>query len=33
VLARSGGNLSLAARHAGLDRSNFRRIVKKARLD
>ncbi len=33
VLARAGGNLSAAARHAGLDRSNFRRIVKKARLE
>jgi len=29
VLSRSGGNLSAAARHAGLDRSNFRRIVKR----
>jgi two-component system response regulator HydG len=29
VLERSNGNLSAAARHAGLDRSNFRRIVKR----
>ncbi len=29
VLERAGGNLSAAARHAGLDRSNFRRIVKR----
>jgi DNA-binding NtrC family response regulator len=31
LLKRSGGNLSEAARQAGLDRSNFRRIVRKAR--
>jgi DNA-binding NtrC family response regulator len=31
LLKRSGGNLSEAARKAGLDRSNFRRIVRKAR--
>jgi DNA-binding NtrC family response regulator len=31
VLARAGGNLSTAARLAGLDRSNFRRIVRKLR--
>ncbi|HWL88409.1 MAG TPA: hypothetical protein VNO21_21550, partial [Polyangiaceae bacterium] len=29
VLERAAGNLSAAARHAGLDRSNFRRIVKR----
>ena len=29
VLHRAAGNLSAAARHAGLDRSNFRRIVKR----
>jgi len=29
VLAQVGGNLSAAARHAGLDRSNFRRLMKK----
>jgi DNA-binding NtrC family response regulator len=31
LLKRSGGNLSEAARKAGLDRSNFRRIVRKAK--
>lgn len=31
VLKKSGGNLSEAARKAGLDRSNFRRIVRKFR--
>jgi DNA-binding NtrC family response regulator len=29
VLARAGGNVSEAARQAGLDRSNFRRVLKK----
>jgi DNA-binding NtrC family response regulator len=28
VLARSGGNISMAARAAGVDRSNFRRLLK-----
>jgi len=31
LLRRTGGNISEAARQAGLDRSNFRRIVKKSR--
>jgi DNA-binding NtrC family response regulator len=31
LLAKAGGNLSTAARFAGLDRSNFRRIVRKVR--
>jgi DNA-binding NtrC family response regulator len=31
LLRRTGGNLSEAARQAGLDRSNFRRIVRKAK--
>ncbi|HKQ71412.1 MAG TPA: sigma-54 dependent transcriptional regulator [Polyangiaceae bacterium] len=30
VLRRTGGNVSEAARQAGLDRSNFRRVLKKA---
>jgi two-component system response regulator HydG len=30
VLKRAGGNVSEAARQAGLDRSNFRRVLKKA---
>jgi two-component system response regulator HydG len=30
VLKRTGGNVSEAARQAGLDRSNFRRVLKKA---
>jgi transcriptional regulator of acetoin/glycerol metabolism len=29
LLRRSGGNVSEAARQAGLDRSNFRRVLKK----
>ncbi len=33
VLERSGGNISQAARQAGLDRSNFRRAAKRAGLD
>jgi DNA-binding NtrC family response regulator len=32
VLQRAGGNVSEAARQAGLDRSNFRRVLKKAEL-
>ena len=32
VLRRTGGNVSEAARQAGLDRSNFRRVLKKADL-
>jgi len=32
VLRRTGGNVSEAARQAGLDRSNFRRVLKKAEL-
>ncbi len=32
VLRRAGGNISEAARQAGLDRSNFRRIAKKYNL-
>jgi two-component system response regulator HydG len=32
VLKRTGGNVSEAARQAGLDRSNFRRVLKKAEL-
>lgn len=32
VLERAGGNVSEAARQAGLDRSNFRRAAKRARL-
>jgi transcriptional regulator of acetoin/glycerol metabolism len=28
-LKRAGGNISEAARQAGLDRSNYRRIIKK----
>jgi two-component system response regulator HydG len=31
VLRRSGGNVSAAARRAGLDRSNFRRILRKCK--
>ena len=31
LLRRTGGNISEAARQSGLDRSNFRRIVKKTR--
>jgi transcriptional regulator with GAF, ATPase, and Fis domain len=31
VLRRAGGNLSEAARQAGVDRSNFKRIVRKAK--
>jgi two-component system response regulator HydG len=33
LLARSRGNISRASRSAGMDRSNFRRIVKKYSLD
>ena len=33
LLARSGGNISQASRDAGLDRSNFRRILKKHEID
>ena len=33
VLARTDGNISEASREAGLDRSNFRRILKKHDLD
>jgi DNA-binding NtrC family response regulator len=33
LLERTGGNVSEAARLAGLDRSNFRRIIKRAGLD
>jgi two-component system response regulator HydG len=33
LLERTGGNISESARIAGLDRSNFRRVVKRARLD
>jgi two-component system response regulator HydG len=33
LLTRSEGNISLASREAGLDRSNFRRILKKADID
>jgi two-component system response regulator HydG len=33
VLDRSGGNVSKAAREAGLDRSNFRRAAKRAGID
>ena len=32
MMRRCGGNTSEAARQAGLDRSNFRRVVRKARL-
>lgn len=32
LLARSGGNLALAAKTAGLDRSNFKRVLRRARL-
>jgi DNA-binding NtrC family response regulator len=32
LLERSGGNVSEAARQAGLDRSNFRRAIKRAGL-
>ena len=32
VLRRTGGNVSEAARQAGLDRSNFRRVLKKAEI-
>ena len=32
VLRRTGGNVSEAARQAGLDCSNFRRVLKKAEL-
>jgi DNA-binding NtrC family response regulator len=31
VMRRSSGNLSEAARQAGVDRSNFKRIVRKAK--
>jgi hypothetical protein len=31
MLARSGGNISVAARSAGMDRSNFKRLVRRAR--
>lgn len=31
MLARSGGNISVAARAAGMDRSNFKRLVRRAR--
>jgi DNA-binding NtrC family response regulator len=31
LLRRSGGNMSEAARRAGLDRSNFRRLLKRRR--
>jgi two-component system response regulator HydG len=30
VLARAGGNISQAAREAGLDRSNFKRVLRRA---
>jgi DNA-binding NtrC family response regulator len=33
LLERSGGNVSESARMAGLDRSNFRRVIKRAGLD
>jgi DNA-binding NtrC family response regulator len=33
LLERTGGNVSEAARQAGLDRSNFRRVFKRARAD
>ena len=33
LLARTGGNLSEAARHAGLDRTNFRRSLHRAGID
>jgi DNA-binding NtrC family response regulator len=32
LLKRTGGNVSEAARQAGLDRSNFRRVLKKAEI-
>jgi DNA-binding NtrC family response regulator len=31
VMKRAGGNVSEAARQAGMDRSNFRRLLKKVR--
>jgi DNA-binding NtrC family response regulator len=33
VLARSNGNISLAAKHAGVDRSNFRRLLKQYEVE
>jgi DNA-binding NtrC family response regulator len=32
MLERTGGNISEAARQSGLDRSNFRRVIKKGEL-
>jgi transcriptional regulator of acetoin/glycerol metabolism len=32
MMRRSGGNLSEAARQAGVDRSNFKRVVRKPKL-
>lgn len=32
LMKRTGGNVSEAARQAGMDRSNFRRLLKKARI-
>jgi DNA-binding NtrC family response regulator len=31
LLQKSGGNMSEAARRAGLDRSNFRRLLKRSK--
>jgi DNA-binding NtrC family response regulator len=33
LLRRSGGNLSLASNKAGMDRSNFKKIVKKSAIN